>query len=33
MKFLFSFLNAMLMQKSKHAKVKIIYAMLKGKYG
>ena len=29
MKFLFSFLNAMLMQKSKYAKGKIIHAMLK----
>jgi len=28
MQFLFSFLNTMLMQKSKCAKVKIIYAML-----
>jgi hypothetical protein len=27
--FYFSFLNAMLMQKSKYAKVKIIHAMLK----
>ena len=29
MKFLFSFLNAMLMQKSKYAKGKIIHAILK----
>jgi hypothetical protein len=33
MKFLFSFLNVVLMQKSKYAKVKIIYAIQKGKHG
>ena len=32
MKFLFLFLNAKHMQKSKYAKVKIIHAMLKSKY-
>ena len=33
MKFLFYFLNAKQMQKSKYAKVEIIYAMRKSKYG
>jgi hypothetical protein len=32
-KFLFYFLNAKQMQKSKYAKEKIIHAMLKSKYG
>ena len=33
MKFLFYFLNAKDMQKSKYAKVKITHAMQKSKYG
>ena len=33
MQFLFSFLNAMRMQKSKYVKMEIIHAMRKSKYG